>query len=217
MGFRRSLLAADHSEAHDARCSSNEQRWDMGRSARSTWIIRLLAFALGLALPLHAKPRRLRGVALAGSADCATATSISRCRRRGESRILSRDQRGGRDARPRRRRNRSRELQRHVRPIPDRADGFQSRATGQYVDRVLRVRWRNASERIEYRRIFRLLQLHRKTGSVFVLRGIRQLPADRAKRGGADDVERPGARPSGVGLDHAHSRRSGRALRRRPF
>jgi hypothetical protein len=43
----------------------------MGRSARSTWIIRLFAFALGLALPLHVEAAATaQGVALDTGADC---------------------------------------------------------------------------------------------------------------------------------------------------
>lgn len=43
----------------------------MGRYARSAWIIRLFAFALGVALPLHANAAATaQGVALAAGADC---------------------------------------------------------------------------------------------------------------------------------------------------
>jgi hypothetical protein len=43
----------------------------MGRTARSAWIIRLFAFALGLAAPMHADAAATaQGVALDTSADC---------------------------------------------------------------------------------------------------------------------------------------------------
>jgi hypothetical protein len=43
----------------------------MGRTARSAWIIRLFAFALGLAAPMHADAAATaQGVALNTSADC---------------------------------------------------------------------------------------------------------------------------------------------------
>ncbi len=154
----------------------------MGRTARSAWIIRLFALALGAAMPLHAEAAAsAQGVALDASADCSRGDldlTLSTAGANRESWLATNV--GGRDARPRRSRNRSRQLQRHVHRVPDRAGGISRHATGQHADRLLRVRRRNASQRGEYRRVLRLLQLHDARGSVFVLGRLWQLPADRA-------------------------------------
>ncbi len=103
----------------------------MGRTARSAWIIRLFAFALGAALPLHAHAAAsAQGVALDANADCSRGDldlTLSSAGANREAWLATNA--GGATLVQGEARNGLGELQRHVHRVPHRAVGLSRHAT----------------------------------------------------------------------------------------